>query len=71
MAQGSKGESEEVKKLQLTKAHSEKAIAGLQDEVKRIRQQLDSMKKECLKLKTENNELQVIEACFPHLRLVV
>ena len=59
MAQSSKGESEEVKKLQANKVHSEKAIAALQEDIRRTKQQLDSLKRESLKLKTENTELQV------------
>ena len=64
MAQCSKGENEEVKKLQANKVHSEKAISGLQDDVRRTKQQLDSLKRESLKLKTENNELQVSLSLF-------
>lgn len=58
MAQTTKAEGDEVKKLQLLKTQNEKTISALQDEIKRTRQQLDFLKRETLKIKNENSEFQ-------------
>ena len=59
MAQSAKAEHEEVNKLQTSKMQNEKTILALQEDVKRTKQQLDLVKRESLKLKTEKTENQV------------
>ena len=59
VAQSAKAENEEVKKLQSSKMQNEKTILALQEDVKRTKQQLDLVKRESLKLKTEKTENQV------------
>ena len=59
MAQSAKAENEEVKKLQTSKMQNEKTILALQEDVKRTKQQLDLVKRESLKLKSEKTENQV------------
>lgn len=56
MAQSAKTENEEVKKLQAAKVQSEKLTAALQEDVKRTKQQMEVLKRESLKLKSENSE---------------
>ncbi|XP_057291201.1 nucleoprotein TPR-like isoform X3 [Hydractinia symbiolongicarpus] len=58
MAQNTKSEAEELKKLQIVKNQNEKTIIALQDDMKRTKQQLDVLKRESLKLRSEKTESQ-------------
>ena len=59
MAQSAKTESDEIKKLLQLKTQNERTITALQDDIKRTKQQLDGLRRESLKLRNENNDIQV------------
>ena len=59
MAQAAKADNEEIRKLQNVKGQHEKTIVALQEDVKRTKAQLDVLKRESLRLKTEKTENQV------------
>ena len=62
MAQSAKSDNEDIKKLTALKVQNEKAIQALRDEIQRTKSQLDSLRRESLKLKNENNDLLTKEA---------
>lgn len=64
MAQNTKSEAEELKKLQVVKNQNDKTIIALQDDMKRTKQQLDVLKRESLKLRSEKTESQVFYMLF-------
>ena len=66
MAQSAKTENEEVKKLQQLKTQNERTITALQDDIKRTKQQLDSLRRESLRLRNENNDFQVFHNFYKY-----
>ncbi|XP_065676170.1 nucleoprotein TPR-like isoform X2 [Hydra vulgaris] len=56
MIQRTKSENEELKKLQSQKVQNEKVITSLQEDLRRIKQQFDTFKRETLKFKNEKQE---------------
>ena len=54
MMQSTKSDNEELKKLQMLKTQNEKVTAALQEDLKKIKQQFDTFKRETLKSKNES-----------------